>query len=56
MGLDLLSVGGRLTLAVLASATTIAAAIAMPETTDSVPRMVAASALGFPSRVKFFRR
>jgi ubiquinone biosynthesis protein len=40
------ALGGRLTLAAFASATTIAAAIAVPETTGSVPRMVAASVLG----------
>jgi protein-S-isoprenylcysteine O-methyltransferase Ste14 len=39
------ALGGRLTLAAFASATTIATAIAMPETTASTPRMVAAAVL-----------
>jgi ubiquinone biosynthesis protein len=40
------ALGGRLTLAAFASATTIAAAIALPETSESLPRAVAAAALG----------
>ena len=40
------ALGGRLALAAFASATTIAAAIAVPETSGSIPRMVAASVLG----------
>jgi ubiquinone biosynthesis protein len=39
------ALGGRLTLAAFASATTIATAIAMPETTASTPRMVTAAVL-----------
>jgi ubiquinone biosynthesis protein len=40
------ALGGRISLAAFASATTIAAAIALPEGTDSVPRMVLAAVLG----------
>jgi len=40
------ALGGRISLAAFASATTIAAAIAVPESTQSLPRMVAATALG----------
>jgi ubiquinone biosynthesis protein len=39
------ALGGRLTLAAFASATTIATAIAMPETTASTPRMLTAAVL-----------
>jgi ubiquinone biosynthesis protein len=39
------ALGGRLTLAAFASATTIATAIAVPETTESTPRLVTASVL-----------
>jgi len=39
------ALGGRISLAAFASATTIAAAVAVPETTASTPRMVAAVAL-----------
>jgi ubiquinone biosynthesis protein len=41
------ALGGRLTLAAFASATTIAAAIAVPETIDSTPRLIAATLLAF---------
>jgi ubiquinone biosynthesis protein len=41
------ALGGRLTLAAFASATTIAAAIAVPETTESTPRLIAATVLAF---------
>jgi ubiquinone biosynthesis protein len=41
------ALGGRLTLAAFASATTIATAIAMPETTASTPRMLTAAVLAF---------
>ena len=41
------SLGGRLTLAAFASATTIAAAIAVPETTESTPRLITAAVLAF---------
>jgi ubiquinone biosynthesis protein len=41
--------GGRISLAAFASATTIAAAIAAPESTQSVPRMVLATAMGIAS-------
>jgi ubiquinone biosynthesis protein len=41
------ALGGRLTLAAFASASTIATAIAVPETTESTPRMVAAAVLAF---------
>ena len=39
------ALGGRLSLAAFASATTIATAIAVPETTESKPRMVTAAVL-----------
>ena len=39
------ALGGRLALAAFASATTIATAIAVPETTESTPRLVTASVL-----------
>jgi ubiquinone biosynthesis protein len=41
------ALGGRLTLAAFASATTIATAIAVPETTESTPRLIAAAVLAF---------
>jgi ubiquinone biosynthesis protein len=41
------ALGGRLTLAAFASATTIAAAIAVPETTESTPRLITAAVLAF---------
>jgi len=41
------ALGGRLTLAAFASATTIATAIAVPESTESLPRLLTASVLGF---------
>ncbi len=41
------ALGGRLTLAAFASATTIAAAIAVPETTESTPRLITATVLAF---------
>jgi ubiquinone biosynthesis protein len=43
------ALAGRLTLAAFASATTIATAIAVPETTESVPRMVVATVLALAS-------
>jgi len=41
------ALGGRITLAIFASSATIAAAIAVPETTESTPRMIAAAVLAF---------
>jgi ubiquinone biosynthesis protein len=41
------ALGGRLTLAAFASATTLATAIAVPETTESTPRLIAAAVLAF---------
>ena len=41
------ALGGRLTLAAFASATTIAAAIAVPESTESTPRLITAAVLAF---------
>jgi ubiquinone biosynthesis protein len=41
------ALGGRITLATFASANTIAAAIAVPETTESTPRLIAAAVLAF---------
>jgi ubiquinone biosynthesis protein len=41
------ALGGRLTLAAFASATTIATAIAVPESTESTPRLVTAAVLAF---------
>jgi ubiquinone biosynthesis protein len=40
------ALGGRISLAAFAAATTIAAAVAMPETTQSVPQLVVTGALG----------
>jgi ubiquinone biosynthesis protein len=41
------ALGGRVTLAAFASATTIATAIVMPETSESTPRLLAAAVLAF---------
>lgn len=41
------ALGGRISLAAFASATTIATAIAVPETTESTPRLVTAAVLAF---------
>jgi ubiquinone biosynthesis protein len=45
------ALGGRISLAAFASATTIAAAIAMPETTQSTPRLVTATVLGISAAI-----
>jgi ubiquinone biosynthesis protein len=45
------ALGGRITLAAFASATTIATAIAVPETTESLPRMVATIAMGVSAAI-----
>lgn len=45
------ALGGRISLAAFASATTIATAVAVPETTESLPRMVATTVLGVSSTI-----
>jgi ubiquinone biosynthesis protein len=45
------ALGGRISLAAFASATTIAAAIALPEGTNSLPRMILAAALGISAAI-----
>jgi ubiquinone biosynthesis protein len=45
------ALGGRISLAAFASATTIAAAIAVPETTESLPRMLATTVLGISAAI-----
>jgi ubiquinone biosynthesis protein len=47
------ALGGRLSLAAFATATTIATAIAVPETTASTPRMVAAVVLAFAAAMSW---
>ncbi len=45
------ALGGRLSLAAFAAATTIATAVVVPESTASVPRLVAASVLGVSAAI-----
>jgi ubiquinone biosynthesis protein len=47
------ALGGRLSLAAFATATTIATAIAVPETTASTPRLVAAAGLALAAAISW---